>query len=289
MTEFPSSIESEVASSLLLLSSDPIVFSSRSSDRSGSEEGNRSLCGEIDGQVSMSFVSKRSCDSAISNSGSSYRKRSEDDFMNFKIARKRRTNVVYSSVDSKLVTHSKNREIDDLSKEESCLSTGSNEVSSTESRIIAASCEKPHRDSKKKESHRSSSIRRKAGKIMEFLDTSASSELKIRQVLGDNADTSKALRMLVKIGYVKRSGAGGKHHPFIYKVQIWWITKSLVENDDWSHFILLLLRPSVYTRYEFILLRLIKSSESELSASPERPVKRLGVSETHNVFDFNRW
>ncbi|CAN6978670.1 unnamed protein product [Brassica oleracea var. botrytis] len=250
MTEFPSSIEREVASSLLLLSSDPIVFSSPSSDRSGSEEGNRSLCGEIDGQVSMSFVSKRSCDSAISNSGSSYRKRSEDDFMNFKIARKRRTNVVYSSVDSKLVTHSKNLEIDDLSKEESCLSTGSNEVSSTESRIIAASCEKPHRDSKKKESHRSSSIRRKAGKIMEFLDTSASSELKIRQVLGDNADTSKALRMLVKIGYVKRSGAGGKHHPFIYK---------------------------------------IKSSESELSASPERPVKRLGVSETHNVFDFNRW
>ncbi|WZY82221.1 hypothetical protein YC2023_028605 [Brassica napus] len=203
MTEFPSSIEIEVASSLLLLlSSDPIVFSSPSSHRSGSEEENRSLCGEIHGQVSMSLVSKRSCDSAISNSGSSYRKRSEDDFMNFKvrfrdslgvglfyIARKRRTNVVYSSVDSK------NLEIDDLSKEESCLSTGSNEVSSTESRIIAASCEKPHRDSKKKESHRSSSIRRKAGKILEFLDTSASSEVKIRQVLGDNADTSKALRM----------------------------------------------------------------------------------------------
>ncbi|KAF3545490.1 hypothetical protein DY000_02002324 [Brassica cretica] len=87
MTEFPSSIEREVASSLLLLSSDPIVFSSPSSDRSGSEEGNRSLCGEIDGQVSMSFVSKRSCDSAISNSGSSYRKRSEDDFMNFKMVK----------------------------------------------------------------------------------------------------------------------------------------------------------------------------------------------------------
>ncbi|KAG5404614.1 hypothetical protein IGI04_010733 [Brassica rapa subsp. trilocularis] len=227
MTEFPSSIEREVASSLLLLlSSDPILFSTPSSDRSGSEEGNRSLCDEIDGKASMSFVSKRSCDSAISNSGSSYRKRSEDDFMNFKvrsyrfrdslgvglvcddgcvlgtdyvlgflirllvcddgcvlgtdyvlgfligllymqIARKRRTNVVYSSVDSKLVTHSKNLEIDDLSKEESCL-----------------------------------------------------------------------------------SGAGGKHQPFIYK---------------------------------------IKSSEFELSASPERPVKRLGVSETHNLFDFNRW
>ena len=33
----------------------------------------------------------------------------------------------------------------------------------------------------------------------------------------------------------------------------------------------------------------LSPQESELSAYPERPVKRLGVSETHNVFDFNRW
>ncbi|CAH8387554.1 unnamed protein product [Eruca vesicaria subsp. sativa] len=220
MIEFPSSIESEVASSLLLLlSSDPIPFSSPSSNRSGSEEKHHSLCGEIDAQASMSFVSTRSSDSAISNNASSYQRTSEDDFMNFKIARKRRTNGVYSSVDTKAVTHSKNLEFDAISKEESCLSTGSNEVSSTESsRIKATSCEKVNRDSKKKESHKSSSVRRKAGKILEFLDTSCSSEVKIRQALGDNADTSKALRMLVKIGYVKRSGAGGKHHPFVYKV-----------------------------------------------------------------------
>ncbi|XP_018464037.1 uncharacterized protein LOC108835255 [Raphanus sativus] len=224
MTEFPSSIEREVASSLLLLlSSDPILFSSPSSDRSGSEGENRSLCGEINGQVSMSFVSTRSCDSVLSNNASSsYRKSSEDDFMNFKISRKRRTNVVYSSVDSKAVKHSKkNLEFDELSKEEeSCLSTGSNEVSSTESRIKATTSHEKllQGESKKKESHRSSSVRRKAGKILEFLDSSCSSEVKIRQVLGDNADTSKALRMLVKIGYVKRSGAGGKHQPFIYKI-----------------------------------------------------------------------
>ncbi|KAL0844743.1 hypothetical protein Bca101_017989 [Brassica carinata] len=198
MTEFPSSIEREVASSLLLLYSDSILVSSPSSDRSGSEEEDHSLCGEIDGQVRTSFASTRSCDSVLSNdASSSYRKSSEDDFMNFKIARKRRTNVVYSSVDSKAVKHSKKSlEFDDLSKESSCLSTGSNEVSSTESRIKAASHEKLHGESKKKESrHRSSSVRRKAGKILEFLDTSCSSELKIRQVLGDNADTSKALRM----------------------------------------------------------------------------------------------
>lgn len=105
--------------------------------------------------------------------------------------------MIYSSVDSKAVKHSKKSlEFDDISKEESCLSTGSNEVSSTESRIKATSHEKLHGESKKKESsHRSSSVRRKAGKILEFLDDSCSSELKIRQVLGDSADTSKALRM----------------------------------------------------------------------------------------------
>ncbi|KAL0711162.1 hypothetical protein Bca4012_018140 [Brassica carinata] len=279
MTEFPSSIEREVASSLLLLYSDSILVSSPSSDRSGSEEEDHSLCGEIDGQVRTSFASTRSCDSVLSNdASSSYRKSSEDDFMNFKVAfiiiiinliwisrfvRKRRTNVVYSSVDSKAVKHSKKSlEFDDLSKESSCLSTGSNEVSSTESRIKAASHEKLHGESKKKESrHRSSSVRRKAGKILEFLDTSCSSELKIRQVLGDNADTSKALRMLVKIGYVKRSGAGGKHHPFIYKLFAVLYVDCMTATKTGAFGRLYppsTVPPSVYIRYELILLMQIK-------------------------------
>ncbi|XP_024004179.1 uncharacterized protein LOC18027810 [Eutrema salsugineum] len=171
------------------------------------------------GSLSLSFVTTgtRSCDSSISNNDSS-RKRSEGDIMNFKIAKKLRTKVIWSSADLK---PTKNPEFDALSsdsKEESCLSTGSSEISSTESRIKITSHEKPYRESKKKESHRSSSVRRRAVKIMEFLSTSCSSEVKIRQVLGDSADTSKALRMLLKMGYVKRSGAGGKHEPFIYKI-----------------------------------------------------------------------
>lgn len=116
------------------------------------------------------------------------------------IAKKRRTNVIWSSVDLK-PTHSKNPEFDDNlsndSKEESCLSTGSSEISSTESRIKTISHEKPHREAKKKESHRSSSVRRRAVKILEFLSNGCSSEVKIRQVLGDSADTSKALRMYI--------------------------------------------------------------------------------------------
>ncbi|VVB03049.1 unnamed protein product [Arabis nemorensis] len=223
MNEFPSSIDREVASSLLLLSSGP-----SSSDRSGSE-GKTVSVSESYGQgslsLSLSFVSSetRSCESVLSNNVS-YRKRSEYDFMNFKIAKKSRTNVIWSSVDSK-PTNSKNHELDDNlskcssnSKEESCLSTGSSEISSTASRIKTISHEKPHRESKKRESHRSSSIRRRAVKILEFLSNGYSSEVKIRQVLGDSADTSKALRMLLKMGNVKRSGAGGKHEPFVYKI-----------------------------------------------------------------------
>ncbi|CAH2058470.1 unnamed protein product [Thlaspi arvense] len=193
MSEFPSSIDREAASSLLLLSSGPFFFSS-SSDRSGSEGKNFSV-GESygEGGLSLSFVSTgtRSCDSAISNNGSS-RKSSEDGFMNFKIAKKRRTSVIWSSADLQ-PTHSKDPEFDDRSsdsREESCLSTGSSEISSTESRIKTITQEKPHRDSKKKESYRSSSVRRRAVKILELL----------------------------KMGYVKRSGAGGKHEPFVYKV-----------------------------------------------------------------------
>ncbi|KFK37019.1 hypothetical protein AALP_AA4G201700 [Arabis alpina] len=218
MNQFPSPIDREVASSLLLLSSTPL-FSASSSDRSESEGKFISVSDSYDqGSLSLSFVSTetRSCESVLSNNGS-YRKRSKYDFMDFKIAKKRRTNVIWSSIDSK-ATH----EFDDNlskcsndSKEESCLSTGSSEISS---RIRTISHEKPHKDSKKRESHRSSSIRRRAVKIMEFLSTGCSSEVKIRQVLGDSADTSKALRMLVKMGNVKRSGAGGKHEPFVYKI-----------------------------------------------------------------------
>nr|GEU72468.1 hypothetical protein [Tanacetum cinerariifolium] len=43
------------------------------------------------------------------------------------------------------------------------------------------------------------------------------SEVRIRQLLGDSPDTSKALRMLLRKKEVRRSGAGGKIDPFIYQ------------------------------------------------------------------------
>ncbi|XP_030518361.2 uncharacterized protein LOC115731827 [Rhodamnia argentea] len=61
-------------------------------------------------------------------------------------------------------------------------------------------------------------MRRRADAILNFLSEGCASEVKIRQVLGDSPDTSKALRMLLKLDEVKRSGTGGRHHPYIYEV-----------------------------------------------------------------------
>nr|XP_043620173.1 probable GPI-anchored adhesin-like protein PGA55 [Erigeron canadensis] len=44
------------------------------------------------------------------------------------------------------------------------------------------------------------------------------SEVRIREMLGDSPDTSKALRILLKKNEVRRSGAGGRTDPFIYQI-----------------------------------------------------------------------
>ncbi|KAI3906622.1 hypothetical protein MKW98_009530 [Papaver atlanticum] len=60
-------------------------------------------------------------------------------------------------------------------------------------------------------------IMRRAEAILKVLsDNTAASETEIRQVLGDNPTTSKALRMLLKGKAVKRSGAGGSTDPYVY-------------------------------------------------------------------------
>ncbi|KAF8043966.1 hypothetical protein BT93_A2063 [Corymbia citriodora subsp. variegata] len=64
----------------------------------------------------------------------------------------------------------------------------------------------------------STHMHRQADAILTFLSEGSASEVKIRQVLGDSPDTSKALRMLLKLDEVKRSGSGGRHDPYIYEV-----------------------------------------------------------------------
>ncbi|KAF5192791.1 hypothetical protein FRX31_017626 [Thalictrum thalictroides] len=66
--------------------------------------------------------------------------------------------------------------------------------------------------------HHSPSLRRRAEVIMKFLSADCASEVRIRQVIGNTPDTSKALRMLLKLEKVKRSGAGGQKDPYKYQV-----------------------------------------------------------------------
>ncbi|KAF8102137.1 hypothetical protein N665_0201s0421 [Sinapis alba] len=211
MTEFPSPTERTVASSLLLLSYGP-VFISPTRSRSVEESSYESKwCDEgLTSNLSLVLGStgSGSCGSALSSDGSD--REFEIDYagdrfhlMNFKIARKRRSQVTWGSFDfvnsvCNLSTCSV------VSKEESsCLSTGSSEVSTIASRIKLKnqkSYEKVRvdvkRKKKKNESSRSSSIRRRAKDILEFLSSaSSSSEVHIRQILGNTPDTSKALRM----------------------------------------------------------------------------------------------
>ncbi|XP_072985610.1 uncharacterized protein [Typha latifolia] len=65
---------------------------------------------------------------------------------------------------------------------------------------------------------KSARLRRRADAILKFLSSGSSSEAKIREVIGNRPDTSKALRMLLKQEEVTRSGAGGRVDPFLYTV-----------------------------------------------------------------------
>ncbi|KAL0714661.1 hypothetical protein Bca4012_021640 [Brassica carinata] len=231
MTEFPSTTEITVASSLLLLSYGPVFISPTRSRSVGESSYASKWCDEGTSNLSLSLGSNGSgsCGSALSSDGNG--RGFEIDYagdrfhlMNLKIARKRRSQVAWGSFNSV-------SSVCDLSicsvvskEESSCLSTGSSEVTTTASRIKLKnqkSNEKVRTDVKKKknECSRSSCIRRRAKDILEFLSSaSSSSEVQIRQSLGNTPDTSKALRMLLKMEEVKRFGTGGRLDPYIYKV-----------------------------------------------------------------------
>ncbi|XP_059298095.1 uncharacterized protein LOC132050747 [Lycium ferocissimum] len=61
-------------------------------------------------------------------------------------------------------------------------------------------------------------LRRRAEAVLRVLSHGSISEVRIREQIGNSPDTSKALRMLLKQGKVKRSGAGGPSDPYIYLI-----------------------------------------------------------------------
>lgn len=80
---------------------------------------------------------------------------------------------------------------------------------------------KPKKKKKTRDQTLGSRIQLRCTAIQKFLlDQTTGSERSIRETFGDNPDTSKALRMLVKQHRVKRFGCGGKANPFVYMALI---------------------------------------------------------------------
>ncbi|KAG2687121.1 hypothetical protein I3843_09G038200 [Carya illinoinensis] len=215
MAEFPCPLERTVASALLLLSAippspslvSPPLESLLLSDSTAVSLKNKSRT------VSMS------CTSSLTSEGSS-----EDIVacrmrMIAAMARRHEMKEISSDETVKMSPATVSTDASYLSSSSSPLSSGRSHRSSYVTRgektqkRLATTCEEIRRK------HVGSvHMRRRAEGILKLLSGGCSSELKIRQLLGDSPDTSKALRMLLKLEEVKRSGTGGRRDPYIYKV-----------------------------------------------------------------------
>ncbi|KAI4348693.1 hypothetical protein L6164_009385 [Bauhinia variegata] len=219
MSPFPSSQERTVASALLLLCSTP-PSASLSPPRFElkelkEERSHNKSCGEI----LVSRDSKSSCFSLTNDDGSSeeIRARRMRFFsavpsckeMAFKVVRKSRSKVLWystSSSDNKVSTGVATKvSPGSTSTEASSLSSSSSGVSSARSlryinragaeKMLGKVCERHTKHQNPKHVIGSSHIRRRADAILKVLSDGGSSEVRIRQLLGDSPDTSKALRM----------------------------------------------------------------------------------------------
>ncbi|KAM1748024.1 hypothetical protein ACFX12_009062 [Malus domestica] len=233
MAPFPSPTERIVASALLLLTATPPKFCL-------DDDRERSKIESCRGS-SVSGDSTKSCTSLITTSDIS-----TDEIrarkirimalaalrrqMNLKVVRRSRsrTQTTWKTISgSSKATASFGSE----TTESSCVSTTSSAASSARSRSqhhvsrsgwssikLAVVREDPM---KRRRLTWSSHLRRKADAILKLLSGAGwLSEVKIRQTIGDSPDTSKALRMLLKLEKVKRAGSGGRHNPYVYSVYI---------------------------------------------------------------------
>ncbi|XP_028062612.1 uncharacterized protein LOC114265939 [Camellia sinensis] len=126
----------------------------------------------------------------------------------WQVVRKNRSKKNRSSDHRKIDFGRKMAAIDEVS---SCVSSSSSAVSSGKKEVLVP-------DLKTKPLISSASMRHRAEEIMRLLSNGCASEVRIRQLLGDSPDTSKALRMLLKQEEIKRMGAGGRREPYIYTI-----------------------------------------------------------------------
>ncbi|CAN0907759.1 hypothetical protein LINGRAHAP2_LOCUS24969, partial [Linum grandiflorum] len=139
--------------------------------------------------------------------------------MKLKISRKKRSKVYWSSMTRHKPVHVVYRppsKSDSIAS--SCLSSNSAAASQkSQTKNTDPSFAGKRR---KKQGSGSSLIKHRAESILKLLASGSSTEVRIRQLLGNSPDTSKALRMLLRRNEVKRSGTGGRQDPYIYKVPL---------------------------------------------------------------------
>ncbi|KAF4356732.1 uncharacterized protein LOC115711427 [Cannabis sativa] len=247
MAEFPSPRERVVASALLLLSTMPPQPSSSSNSSMyvfefNDEESNQSSDvrnSKIKNWRGSLFSSdSKSCDSSISTDRSTEEISTRSAMivpvasgrneLRFTALRKNRSKIhkssnrwKFSSGESSKMTTSFGSGSRDVSCQSSSTISICSADSSTNSRYTTVG--KGRLSSMVRAEPRrlhlgSAHIRRRAEGILNLLSYGSYSEVSIRQVLGDSPDTSKALRMLLKLEEVKRSGIGGRQDPYIYKI-----------------------------------------------------------------------
>ncbi|XP_011048123.1 PREDICTED: uncharacterized protein LOC105142268 [Populus euphratica] len=241
MHPFPSPVECTVASALLLLSNTtPISPPSNlgvDGKKSVKERSDRKRSSEEESLSSVTSGSK-SCVSSLTSDVSSFKEIrahklrivafvSRCHEMKPEVARRKRSEVSWISGHQRTVVLAPPEKAVEASTESgSCLSRTSSAVSSARNHHMKRKglMMKPAGDDEEPKRIRSRSgsgsryLSSLAEAILKLLSSGCFAEMRIRQVLGDSPSTSKALRMLLRQEEVKRSGRGGRHDPYIYKI-----------------------------------------------------------------------
>ncbi|CAN1256119.1 Urease accessory protein G [Linum perenne] len=215
---FPSTLECTASAALLLLATTAGTPSPCLSPPSGAKSGVDTEFlsqhkSKTKAEKSLSCISSRGSGSCISSSSGmvpAHKRRivavvGRGYDMKFKVVKKKRSKVCWSSIPRQ----------EPVLRCPPSSKSDSMETSSLSSTSTAASsiAEKQ----RKKQGSGSAHMKHQAESILKVLARGSSSEVRIRQLLGDSPDTSKALRMLLRRNEVKRSGTGGRQDPYIYK------------------------------------------------------------------------
>ncbi|XP_038882356.1 uncharacterized protein LOC120073620 [Benincasa hispida] len=240
MAQFPSPLERTVASALLLLSTPPPLPpppppspppTPNSQDKWLFE--NNVIGGKCSTEISPFCDYSNSSSSILTVSNESSETRAKEpllfstppclDELKLTVVRKSRSKIIRISEKWNLSsTDDVTLSSDSASSETtSCLSSSSSVVTRAPIHRLVARAEKKLemiRHAWRKKQVASAHMRRRAEAILSYLSGGCSSEVKIRQVIGDSPDTSKALRMLLKLEEIKRSGTGGRQDPYMYKI-----------------------------------------------------------------------